>query len=77
VDALIVADSTSVRRELYNAMAQAFSSEKLAGKSLTWVPVQTGERELLSLAESYLPPFLIRWVVGTRWDAVLKVGDEM
>lgn len=77
MDALIVADSSSVRREPYNATALAFSSEKPAGKSLTWVPAQTGKRETLSLAESYLPPFLIRWIVGTRWDAVLKVGDEM
>lgn len=44
MDALIVADSSSVRRELYNAGAPAFSSEKLTGKSLSWVPVQTGTR---------------------------------
>lgn len=35
MDALIVADSSSVRREAFNAAALAFSSEKLAGKSLT------------------------------------------
>lgn len=47
MDALIVADSSSVRREPFNAAALAFSSEKLAGKSLTWVPVQTGKRDVV------------------------------
>lgn len=57
MDALIVADSSSVRRELYNASTLAFSSEKLTGKGLTWVPAQTGKskREPLSSAESCLP----------------------
>lgn len=48
MDALIVADSSSVRREPFNAAALAFSSEKLAGRSLTWVPVQTGKRDVVS-----------------------------
>lgn len=47
MDALIVADSSSVRREPYNAAALAFSSGKLAGKSLTWVPAQTGKRAVV------------------------------
>lgn len=47
MDALIVADSSSVRREPFNAAALAFFSEKLAGKSLTWVPVQTGKRDVV------------------------------
>lgn len=44
MDALIVADSSSVREEPYNASTLAFSSEKLTGKTLTWVPAQTGKR---------------------------------
>lgn len=75
MDALIVADSSIVRRELHDAGDPDFSSEKLSGKSLPWVTVQTGSKELLPSAGSYL--LLIRWVVGTCRDTVMKVGDEM
>ena len=54
MDALIVADSSSVRRELHDAGAPDFYSDKLSGKSLPWVTVQTGAKELLLSTGSYL-----------------------
>lgn len=46
-DALIVADSSSVRREPYNATALVFFSENLAGKSLTGSCANRQERDVV------------------------------